>query len=197
MNDYLVLDFETSGLSWSNHRIIQVGFCTVVGGDVANQDSWLVNQDCHIDPGAQAKHGITIGDLRARGVPAQDSLAKLLSAMRGAPFCVGHNLHEFDIPFLVAECRRFGMSPPVTEDFVDTAALYKGWKLRMTRSPSESHRRYASRVLSVRAPGLKYSLEACCRDLNISTVEVDLHHASSDAFLTHRVFEALKGKGVA
>ena len=189
---YLVFDFETSGLSPDTDRIIQVGLCRVSDGEVSGRDGWLVNQDTRIHPEAAAVHGITVGDLKARGIPPPDNLARFLEAVGKAPTCAGHNIHRFDIPFLLAECRRLGVDPPDCTDFIDTAALFKGWKLGLPRKPTETSKAYAHRVLSKRAPGLKYSIPACVRRLGIQASTPRLHEADHDAFLTHVIFQALQ-----
>jgi DNA polymerase III epsilon subunit-like protein len=192
IRSYVVFDFETSGLDHRSDRIIQVGLCTVSDGEVRDRQSWLVRQEVRIDPEATRVHGIRVEDLRACGVPPQESLTRLSEAMRTAPVCMGHNIHRFDVPFLRAECRRHGTQPPATHDFVDTAALFKGWKLGMPKRPHESHQDYAHRVLSIRAPGLKYSVEACARTLGIQADTTGLHNADQDAYFTHLIFEALQ-----
>jgi DNA polymerase III epsilon subunit-like protein len=106
--------------------------------------------------------------------------------------CVGHNIHQFDVLFLLAESRRLGMNPPGCADFIDTAALFKGWKLKMPRRPDENFEAYTRRVLGIRAPGLKYSVPACLRELRIQAGGSQLHDAGSDAYLTHLIFEALR-----
>jgi len=114
--------------------------------------------------------------------------------MRGAPTCVGRNIHRFDVKFMQAESRRFGIQPPVARDFIDTAALFKGWKLGMPKESRESHHDYAHRVLSIRSAGLKYSVEACMRTLGIKADTAELHKASHVAYLTHLILEALREK---
>ncbi|UCC29767.1 MAG: 3'-5' exonuclease [Phycisphaerales bacterium] len=192
VQSYLVFDFETSGLDRSADRIIQVGLCTVSEGEVVDRRGWLVKQDVRIDPEAMARHRITARDLQARGIPPQESLANLLQAMRAAPTCMGHNTHQFDIPFMLAESRRLGMEPPDCTDFIDTAALFKGWKLGLSKRDNESFKVYADRVLSRRVTGLKYSIPACLKELRIKPGPGQLHDASQDAYLTHLIFHALQ-----
>lgn len=189
---YLVFDFETTGLDPDRDRIIQVGLCIVTDGQVTDRCGWLVNQDVEVPLEARRVHGITAADIRARGLPPRESLARLLDALASAPMCMGHNIHKFDILFLLAESRRLGMNLPGCADFVDTAALFKGWKLNMPRRPDENFETYARRVLGIRAPGLKYSIPACLRELRIQTGSSHLHDAGNDAYVTHLIFEALQ-----
>ena len=132
------------------------------------------------------------GHLKARGIPPQESLANLLQAMRAAPTCMGHNIHQFDIPFMLAESRRLGMEPPDCTDFIDTAALFKGRKLGLSKRDDESFKVHANRVLSRRVAGLKFSIPACLKELRIKPGPGQLHDASQDAYLTHLIFQALR-----
>lgn len=191
-SSYLVFDFETTGLNHRADRIIQVGLCTVTAGQVTGRQGWLVNQPVELPAEATRIHGITTADIRALGIPPVESLARLLSAFAAAPTCVGHNIHQFDIRFLLAECARLAMTAPHCAGYVDTAALFKGWKLNMPRKPAETFRNYTDRVLAVRAPGLKYSVRACLQALAIRADSVPLHDAGNDTYLTHLIFEALQ-----
>lgn len=195
LRSYLVFDFETTGLDSHRDRIIQVGLCRVTEGVVIDRTGWLVRQDVPIHPEAQRKHGITVETLRKHGTTPGASLSRLLAAMREAPACVGHNVHMFDLRFLRAECRRLGVREPDSSEFIDTAAVFKGWRMGTPYDyRHESHREYAIRVLSARIAGLKYSVEACLEALAIDADRSGMHAASEDAYLTHLIFEALRGR---
>lgn len=193
---YLVFDFETSGLDRNTDRIIQVGLHAVRPQEPAIRESWLVNQDCRIDPEAALRHKLTIDRLRSHGIPPEESLRRLLDRLGGAKVCIGHNIHRFDVPFLLAECRRFNVTPPETRDYIDTAAHYKGWKLNMKQLAGETQKAFADRVLELRVKGLKYAIPECVRDLKIKAEGGALHDAAHDTYLTYLIFEALRGKGI-
>ncbi len=193
INSYLVFDFETTGFSPVNDRIIQVGICRVVNNTVADTASWLVKQDVHSSRQAQNVHGITQNRLRQYGIPPITSLQRLLTAISNAPLCVGHNIVRFDLPFLLAECSRYAIDAPAIEHFHDTAALFKGWKLDSRYNHiNESPHQYAQRILSIRAQGLKYSIPVCIEEFGIKAENRQLHDAAVDAQLTHEIFEHLR-----
>lgn len=192
LTSYLVFDFETSGLDRQRERIIQVGLCSVIDDRVDSTDGWLVNQGVDIDPEAWERHRITKQDTIVRGISPSDSLSRLLGVMQRATVCIGHNIHGFDVPFLRAECARLGASMPACENWIDTAALYKGWMMGWRKDTTESHAAYASRVLETRAPGLKYSIPACLDELQLRVDKSRLHDASADAYATHLIFQALR-----
>jgi len=192
VQSYLVFDFETTGLNPDADRIIQVGLCVVTEGTAVDRFDWLVNQDVEVPQEATRIHGISTDDIRFRGIAPRDSAVRILDAMKRAPTCIGHNIHRFDVRFLLAESRRLGIQAPDCEHFIDTAAIFKGRKLGMSRNPTESPKAYADRVFSVRAPGLKYSVPTCLAELGIGSGTAQLHNASHDAYLTHLIFEALR-----
>ena len=189
---YLVFDFETTGLDPARDRIIQVGLCEVSAGQVIQRSSWLVNQPVEVPPEAARIHGISTSDIRARGIPPRDSVQRVLAAMRQAPACIGHNIHRFDVPFLLAESRRHGFAAPDYQHYIDTAAIYKGRKLGLAPRPAESPRAYADRVFSIRAYGLRYAIPTCLAELGIDPGPARLHDASQDAYVTHLIFQALQ-----
>ncbi|MFH1110726.1 MAG: 3'-5' exonuclease [Planctomycetota bacterium] len=191
-DSYLVFDVETTGLNPRTDRIIQVGLCKVCDGVVTERSGWLVNQEVEVPPAARMIHGITTADIRARGIAPRDSLARLFESMATAPTSVGHNIHQFDILFLYAECRRLGMSAPTCTHFIDTAAIFKGRKLGMPKKPEETASAYADRVFSIRAPGLRYSIPTCIAELGIKASTARLHDASHDAYVTHLIFQILQ-----
>ncbi|MCO6439370.1 MAG: DEAD/DEAH box helicase [Phycisphaerae bacterium] len=195
LRSYLVFDFETTGLDCHRDRIIQVGLCRVAEGKVVDRTGWLVRQDVPIRPEAQRKHGITVEALRKHGTTPEASLTRLLAAMREAPACMGHNIHMFDLRFLRAECRRAGVREPNSSAFIDTAALFKGWRLGAPYDHRhESPRDHAIRVLSTRVKDLKYSIAACLEALGVEADKSGMHDASEDAYLTYLIFEALQGR---
>ncbi len=194
VRDYTVFDFETTGLDSQADRIIQVGLCQVMSDQVVNQSGWLVKQGRRISPDALQRHGIKDADIQVRGIDPAESLQRLLAALNPAPHCIGHNVHRFDVAFLIAECERLGHGAPDCSEYIDTAALYKGHKLRRQPRPRESQQQYANRILSERVRGLKYSVETCIADLVIPHDKSQLHQAGYDAYLTHMIFQRLRAQ---
>ncbi len=192
LDTYLVFDFETSGFSATKDRIVQVGICGVVKGSVVRRDGWLVRQEITIPADATAVHGITTQDMMAKGIPPKESLGRLFAVMSEFVTCAGHNIHRFDNLFLLAEAHRFGLTPPETRDFVDTAALFRGWKLGIRKRPGETHQSYAERVLLRADWGVKYSLPTCIKQLHIEADLEHAHDARNDAYMTHLILARLQ-----
>lgn len=102
-------DTETTGLHWSDHKIIEINIGL---WDSASQKR-IFNYDKRINPGrsiqieAQRVHGITLLDLE--GKPAfeevSSDIAKIFSK---ADLVVAHNGVGFDIPFINHELKKAG-----------------------------------------------------------------------------------------
>ena len=75
--------------------------------------------------------------------------------------------------------------------FIDTAALYKGYKLGEYPMTGESHQAYAQRVTAMSSRGLRTNLRAACEDVGISTSRIRSHRAAADVVQNHKLFEKL------
>ena len=104
---HVFLDLETTGLSVSQDRIIELAIIKVMPqGDVLERVRRF-NPGMPIPAAATAVHGITDEDVREESMFAQRarSLADLLDDCDLA----GFNVRRFDLPLLVAEFRRAGL----------------------------------------------------------------------------------------
>lgn len=193
-DSYTVFDFETTGLCDYNDRIVQVGVCHVEDRKMVRADGWIVKQDMEVPVVASDIHKITTARMRAEGICPKQSIHKLSGILSGSPAIIGHNIHRFDCLFLENECNRYEAPLPEIANAIDTAALYKGLKLGIRKSPDESHRDYADRVLSIKAYGLKYKVSICLEELGIA-FDGELHDATRDTVATHLIFEGMRNGG--
>lgn len=205
-NGYAVVDLETTGLDCWDDLIIEIGVAVVRPGEPQSTDSVLVNIDRPLPPNIVRLTGITDRDLQSRGLSIDDALAWFVKKAAGLPL-VGHNIIRFDRAFLLEAARvhrravEEGRYPRRVIDevdhlpiwrFIDTMALYKGYKLGVYPAAGESHRDYVHRVLEMRTPaGLRYSLSAACQDFGIATSRVRAHRAHGDVVQTQKLFQKL------
>jgi DNA polymerase III subunit epsilon len=94
------VDLETTGGNPAFHRITEIGIVRVVGGEVVEEWSSLVNPQCEIPAYIQAFTGIS-NDMVAGAPPFSELAATVLEKLRGARF-VAHNA-RFDYSFLRSE----------------------------------------------------------------------------------------------
>jgi DNA polymerase III epsilon subunit-like protein len=201
IDSFVSFDFEVTGLDPGIDRIIQVGVCVVRNGVIHHGDEWLVNQPVEVSEGAFKCHGISTDMCREKGRDPKESVKELLKYFSDEQVKIGHNIHNFDCQFLLAECERLGISPPPdTSDFIDTAATFKGWRLGLRRQRDETREKYAIRVLSQRVRGLKFSVDACLEYLGLPKFEGKRHSARADSEalvpifieLQRRIHESIK-----
>lgn len=197
----VVWDFETTGLSPANDRIVEVAVAIVRDGLVVDQWSSLIKIDCEIDPRAQEIHGITKEMCEKEGQPIAWVLKRLIQNLRDCEAHVTHNGSRFDLLFLEEEIKRdpVGMGaaailqgwPEIVRKHIDTAALYKAEKMGERKGWDQEWYEFFARVLDARVPGLKYNVGACCDDLGINREGVVQHRAIGDVLLTHQIYERL------
>jgi DNA polymerase-3 subunit epsilon len=121
--EFATLDFETTGLSGSNDRVIEVAVVrTDSEGNVLREFSSLVNPNR--DVGRTDIHGITAGMLT--GAPTfNEMLGGLLAILDGAVL-VAHNA-AFDTRFLRAELIRCGIHELDVEPLCTLKLMYAGF----------------------------------------------------------------------
>ena len=207
---YAVVDLETTGLDCWDDLIIEIGVSVVKPGRNPETDSVLVKVDRPLPQLIVRLTGLNDGDLSSRGISIDDALAWFVELTSGLPL-VGHNVIRFDRAFLLEAARAHrraveeGRYPRRVVDevddlparrFIDTMALYKGFKLGQYPAEGESHLNYVQRVLDLRTPlGLRYNLQAACQDFGISTSRIRAHRAHGDVVQTQRLFEKLREAG--
>jgi DNA polymerase-3 subunit epsilon len=111
----LALDFETSGLSLAEDRVIEVG---MVIYDIELKQSvrhygFLVKPDTDIDPKhwaeAEKIHGIAWDTVNQYGMPDPTALRQVLTYYDMADILLAHNGNVFDRPMLEAWATRYSI----------------------------------------------------------------------------------------
>lgn len=105
---YAVVDVETTGLSPSRDRIVQISV-RQMSSSGALEDGWTSLVDPGRDPGPSHIHGIHQDDLA--DAPQFKEIAASVVSMLDRRIIVAHNA-RFDWSFLDAECRRAGTTLP-------------------------------------------------------------------------------------
>ena len=114
--EWVALDFETSGLSPTAARIIEIGAIRGTRDDLAlcvtNFDTCtsLVNPGIDLDPRITEITGITPDMLKEQGEAPAVAIKELIDFI-GDRTCIAFNA-KFDRAFLEAECERYGHKPP-------------------------------------------------------------------------------------
>ena len=116
---FCVLDLETTGGSPRDCAITEIGAVKHRGGDLLGSFQTLVDPGLAIPPSITFLTGIT--QAMVVDAPTIHSAYPAFVEFIGDAVVVGHNV-RFDLSFLGAAARQLGY-PPLSPDFVDTAAL--------------------------------------------------------------------------
>ena len=204
-NGYAVVDLEMTGTDYRRDLVIEIAVGVLLSDQKLATDRVLVKIDRPLPKRIIELTGITDKDLTSGGVTMDDALAWFVEKTSSLPL-VGHDILRADRPYLLEAARRHrqaveeGLYPKLSIDevrelpverFIDTAGLYKGYKLGEYQQVGESHQDYVQRVISLRAYGLQTGLAAACEDLGISTSRIRAHRAAGDVVQTQRLFEKL------
>lgn len=128
LDDIVVFDLETTGLSPGSDDIIQVAAVRVQNGRIRRRDSFFsyVKVRRPLDPFIVALTGIT--ERHLSNAPAAPAVLRDFSRYCGDSVLVAHNGHRFDIPFLERACARFRLLTRQTTYFDSIALSRAVWR---------------------------------------------------------------------
>lgn len=118
--EFVVLDFETTGLDKVYDKIIEIAAIRYVDGEETEKYVTLVNPLCSIPAEATAVHHIT--NSMVRSAPLEKEAIPKLIRFIGDSLLVGHNVN-FDVGFLEIAAQRHGMN--VKYNYIDTLSVSK------------------------------------------------------------------------
>ncbi len=164
VEDYVVFDLETTGVSWKTDAVIEISGIRVRGGKAAEEFSTLVDPNMHISHWATEVNGIT--DEMVAGYPTFDVALEQFLNFAGDDILVGHNIHSFDMKFIQRDAYKYWRKS-IGNDYVDTYLLAR-------RCLPELH---------------KYSLVNLSEHFGFSSQGA--HRALYDCRMNHKLFEQL------
>jgi len=168
MSRQIILDTETTGLSWEKgNRVVEIGCIELLERRPTGRHfQRYLNPEREMEPGAAEVTGLSWDFLRDKSLFV-DVADEFLAFIRGAELVI-HNA-SFDVGFLNAELARLGTHVGVLTDHadgvLDTLALAKQ-----------------------RFPGQRNSLDALCKRLGVDNGHRTLHGALLDAELLADVY---------
>lgn len=120
IENYVVFDFETTGISTARDEIIEISAIKVAGHQPTAQFSRLVNPQRPIPAQASRVNGIT--DRMVADEPVLEAVLPEFLDFIGDEVLIGHNIRSFDMLFLyrAAEER---LSAAVKNDYIDTLPM--------------------------------------------------------------------------
>lgn len=107
INDFVVLDFETTGLKYNEHEIIQYGVVEFKNGIIINEYSQYFRPDKPVGKTVMRKTGITNDFLEDKPKISESYMEKLSMLLSGKTI-VAHNA-PFDMKFLLKNLQDFNI----------------------------------------------------------------------------------------
>jgi len=171
MTRQIVLDTETTGLDpKGGHRIIEIGCVELLDRRLTGNNLHLYLQpDRHIDPGAEAVHGISNAFLEDKPRFA-NVIAEVKNYLVGAELII-HNA-DFDVGFLEHEFN-------LCDEPLQLSSVCK-----VTDTLAMARKKF---------PGQRNSLDALCKRLGVNNAHRTLHGALLDSEILADVYLSMTG----
>lgn len=118
--DYVIFDLETTGISCKSDEVIEISAIKVIKHEVVDEFTTLVNPMRPIPYYASQVNGI-YDDMVKNSPVFEDALKNFLD-FAGDLILVGHNIHSFDMKFIMRDARKF-WNKTVANDYIDTLSL--------------------------------------------------------------------------
>ena len=121
VDDYVLVDIETTGLSPINDEIIEIGAIKVENNLIVDSFSQLIKINRSLSPFITNLTGITNEMLRTGKMPIEvyQEFVKFV----GENVIIGHNVN-FDLGFLTNKCKKY-IDYNLTNDYIDTLYMAK------------------------------------------------------------------------
>ena len=182
MKEYMtVFDCETTGIDALNDRIIQLVVATAdAEGNILEYGEWFINPDVPVPDEAAEVHGFTNTFLSEKGQPAKVVFDEAIDVFREhyRLVQVAFNMN-FDLTFLDAEFKRWGISETFGSGMASKARLYDCY---VTDRACDKYRKGKRKLLNLADHyGVEYN-------------EDELHNALADVTLTAKVAVAVQNK---
>jgi len=165
VNNYVVLDIETTGFDSYNDSIIEISAVKVVNKEIVEVFSHLILIDFPLSAFTTNLTGITNENIWTEGRPINEVLEKLIKFV-GNDVIVGHCI-RFDLGFINANLEKlFDLS--ITNISIDTCALAKKFYRNV----------------------LNHKLETLAKAVN--TTYFPSHRALNDCLATYELYEGMR-----
>ncbi|PLX31124.1 MAG: PolC-type DNA polymerase III, partial [Clostridiales bacterium] len=148
--EFIVFDIETTGLSFKNDRITEIGAVKIRNGKIVDSINWLINPQIEIPQNIQELTGIT--NEMVKNAPSLDSIIDDIKSYFGEHPIVAHNA-SFDYTFMRNAFESFNES--IENTVIDTVEMAK----------------------LIFPEYKRYNLKSLCKRLKIN---LENHHRASD-----------------
>lgn len=119
VDDYVLVDIETTGFSPVKDDIIEIGAIRVVNNQIIQKYNQLIKINKNLEPFTTRLTGIT-DEMLQTGKKISDVLKEFIS-FTGKDIIIGHNV-TFDLGFLSYNCKKY-LNYNLNNDYVDTLCM--------------------------------------------------------------------------
>ena len=119
----VVFDTETTGLSPSKDRVVEIGAIKIRNGEIVEERDWLINPQQPIPPRVTKVHGIS--DKMVKDKPAFAAVYAEFQEFVGDAILVAHNA-RFDVDMMRSELTRADLEFPPNM-VLDSLKLFRKW----------------------------------------------------------------------
>lgn len=120
VEDYVVFDLETTGISCIKDRVVEISAVKVLKGKIADRFSTLVNPEMKIPFRASEVNHIT--DDMVKSAPVFEQALDDFNTFAGGMVLAGHNIHTFDMKFIQRDAKAY-WGQVFMNDYIDTLML--------------------------------------------------------------------------
>jgi len=149
-----VLDIETTGLSYTEDRILEIGALRIEDDTAAESFDVLITQNRPIPSPVQTLTGITEQMLRESGVPLREALLRLTAFLEDRTLICQNG--AFDMAFLQYACQRQQV-PIIRNRYLDTRVMAR----RQLRDVADFKLGTLAAYFSIDATGAHRALRDC------------------------------------
>ena len=119
VDDYVLVDIETTGFSPVKDDIIEIGAIRVENNQIIQKYNQLIKINKNLEPFTTRLTGIT-DEMLQTGKKISDVLKEFIS-FTGKDIIIGHNV-TFDLVFLSYNCKKY-LNYNLNNDYVDTLCM--------------------------------------------------------------------------
>ena len=190
-------DYETFNLclSFLHNRPWQLGLLTMENGEKTQAENlyigWETDLKISDDAARITRYNKKTHDEKA--LPQKEVFETMYEAFEKADWIIGHNIIGFDLHLFKEWCLVNKADwKKLLPKFIDSNCVAKGIALGLQPDPKDDFTHYQYRLYHHRARGIKTSLTALGKQLEIDVDYDNLHDALNDIELNRLVWDKLK-----
>lgn len=188
--NYVVFDFETTGLDPATCKILEIGAIKVNNGEIVDRLQCLIKWPEPVPANITEITGITQAMIDAEGIDPEIAQKKFIEFIKDQ-ILIGHNIYNFDLRFLYFFHK---FTDPewakIKNNFLDTAAHAKANKIKIYRKFNQDYKDWVKEVMETKAFGIKFNVGITCDELGIDKSSGQ-HRAMNDVLLTNEIYKKL------